>query len=177
MWWIEIAIVVIALAAGVVMILAAMQPRKFRVERSMSMSAAPEKIFFRINDLHEWSHWSPFEKLDPNMKKTYSGPASGKGSVCAWEGNSKAGAGRMEIVETAEPQRVVIALSFFKPFKARNTAYFTIDRHDSSTNVTWAMEGEPNFVMKIFHVFLNMDKMLGKSFEEGLGNLKGLVEK
>ena len=113
MWWIEIAIAIIALALGLVLVLAALQPRKFRVERSMNMSAAPEKIYPRINDLHEWTHWSPFEKLDPNMKKTYSGPASGKGSVCAWEGNSKAGAGRMEIVETAEPQRVVIAPEIF----------------------------------------------------------------
>ena len=141
-----------------------------------TIKAAPEKIFPLINDFHRWSAWSPWEKMDPNLKRTHSGAASGKGAVYEWEGNKKVGQGRMEIVESTPPSRVQIKLDFFKPFEAHNTAEFTLAGEGGATNVTWAMHGSMPYMMKVMSVFMNMDKMVGKDFEAGLASMKGLAE-
>lgn len=170
-----IAVVVAALIA-LVLVLAATKPDTFRVQRATSIGAPPEKIAPFISDFHSWASWSPWEKLDPALKRTYSGPASGTGTAYAWEGNSKVGAGRMEILD-ASPSRVTIKLDFLRPFEAHNTAEFTLQPQGASTNVTWAMFGPSNFMSKVMTVFMSMDRMIGKDFEAGLANLKGVAEK
>lgn len=168
--------VVVVLAVIVVLVLAASRPDSFRVERTARIQAPPEKVFAFIEDFHRWPQWSPFEKLDPDMQRNFSGAEKGRGAVYAWAGNSKAGEGRMEIIESTPASRVTIALDFFKPFKASNTAEFTLLPRDGGTDVTWAMYGPTPFVAKIMHLFFSMDSMVGKDFEAGLATLKRLSE-
>ncbi|OWP50210.1 SRPBCC family protein [Pseudomonas nitroreducens] len=168
---------VMALAVAVVLVLAANRPGTFRVERTACIQAPPEKVQGYIEDFHLWAQWSPFEKLDPQMQRSFSGTDKGRGAVYAWEGNGKAGAGRMEILEIDPGSRVTIALDFRKPFKASNTAEFTLVPRDGGTEVTWAMFGPVPFVAKIMHLFFDVDRMVGKDFEAGLANLKALAEK
>jgi uncharacterized protein YndB with AHSA1/START domain len=141
------------------------------------IKAPPAKVFALIDDFRQWAGWSPWEKLDPAMKRTHSGAASGKGAVYAWEGNGDVGAGRMEILETTAPSRVLIRLDFMKPFEATNTAEYTIQPEGEATRVTWAMYGPAPFLSKLMQVFVSMDKMIGKDFEQGLANLKALAER
>jgi len=170
-----IAIAVVVLVAAV-LLFAATRPDNFSVQRTTSIKAPPEKVFALINDLHRWGSWSPWEKMDPEMKRTYSGAASGKGAVYAWQGNSKVGEGRMEISDTSPPSKVTIKLDFVKPFEAHNLAEFTLEPKGDSTSVTWTMHGPSPYMAKVMGVFVSMDKMIGKDFETGLANLKTVAE-
>lgn len=171
-----IAIIVVVLIAGV-FIVASTKPDTFRVERAASIKAPPEIIFAFINDFRRWGDWSPWEKKDPAMKRTYGATTSGKGAVYAWEGNRDVGQGSMEIAESSPPSKVTLKLDFVKPFEAHNIVEFTLKPKDRATNVTWAMQGETPYFAKIIHVFFNMDSMVGKEFEAGLANLKAAAEK
>ncbi|HEY8069844.1 MAG TPA: SRPBCC family protein [Burkholderiales bacterium] len=173
----KILLPVLVLAIAAVLVYAATRPGTFRVERSAGISAPPEKIFALINDLRLWTSWSPWEGIDPALKRTYRGAASGKGAVYAWEGNNKVGAGRMEILESAPGSRIVIKLDFFKPFEGHNTAEFTLARKDGVTTVNWAMFGPSPYMSKLMGVVINMDRMIGGQFETGLANLKSIAEK
>lgn len=171
-----IAIVVIVLIAGV-LLYAATRPDTFRVQRSASIQAPPEKIFPLINDLHSHIAWSPWEKKDPAMKKTHSGAASGAGAIYEWEGNKEIGQGRMEITESSPFSRIVMAMHFIKPFEAHNTAEFTLEPTGDATTVTWAIYGPNPYLAKVMHLIFNMDRMIGKEFEAGLASLKAITEK
>jgi uncharacterized protein YndB with AHSA1/START domain len=175
---IAIAVVVLLVVAVVVVLgLAAMKPDTFRVQRAMAIKAPPERIYALINDFRTWGQWSPWEKKDPAMKRTFSGPASGKGAAYAWEGDKNVGQGSMEIVDSVAPSRIAIKLDFVKPFEAHNTVLFTLEPSGDATNVNWDMQGPTPFFGKIIHVFLDMDKMVGNDFETGLANLKAASEK
>jgi uncharacterized protein YndB with AHSA1/START domain len=172
----KIALVVVVLVAAL-LAFAATKPDSFRVQRTASIKAPPEKIFPLISDLRSWSAWSPWEKLDPAMKRTHSGAPSGKGAVYAWEGNRDIGAGRMEILEATAPAKVTILLEFLKPFEARNFAEFTLQPQGEATHVSWAMYGPSTYVSKLMSVFFDMDAMIGEKFAAGLANLKAAAEK
>ena len=174
---IAIVAVVLAIAIAVILILAATKPDTFTVRRATAVKAPPETIFPLINDFHQWGTWSPYETKDPAMKRTYSGTASGKGAVYAWQGNKNVGSGRMEILDSSAPSKIVIKLDFFAPFEGHNTAEFTMLPQGDVTNVTWLMHGPVPFMAKIMHVLMNIDRMVGKDFEIGLANLKRLTEK
>ena len=171
-----ILIVIVVLIAGVLGF-AATKPDTFSVQRSTSIKAPPEKIFAVINDFHRWPDWSPWEKLDPAMKRTQSGAASGKGAIYEWDGNSKAGAGRMEIIESTPASKLGIQLDFIKPFEGHNIAEFSLTPEADATRVSWVMHGPTPFISKVMQVFVSMDTLIGKDFEEGLANLKALTEK
>jgi uncharacterized protein YndB with AHSA1/START domain len=172
-----IATIVIVVLIIAILIYAATKPNTFRIQRSANIKAPPGKVFVLINDHHNWAAWSPWEKLDPAMKKTFSGPVSGEGATFEWEGNSKAGAGRSEIIESSSPAKIVMKLDFLKPFKAHNTAEFTLEKKGSSTELTWAMYGPQPYMAKVMGTLIDCDGMVGKQFEEGLANLKALAEK
>jgi hypothetical protein len=178
MLWTIVLIVVGLLVLGmiVLLIVASTKPDEFRIQRSAKIQAPPERIFPHINDFRSWTSWSPWEKMDPNLKRTYSGPESGIGSVYEWEGNKKVGQGRMEIAQAAPPSKVTIKLDFIKPFAANNIAEFTLEPVGDSTNLTWAMLGKQPFMFKVMKVFIDMDKIIGKDFEAGLANLKAVSE-
>jgi len=167
----------VAIAIVVVLILAATKPDSFRVQRSLMIKAPPETLFALINDFHRWGTWSPWETKDPAMKRTFSGAPSGTGAVYAWDGNKNVGSGRMEILDTSAPSKIVIKLDFFKPFEGHNTAEFTMLPQGDVTNLTWVMHGPAVFMSKVMQVFMNLDRMIGKDFETGLANLKSLTEK
>lgn len=170
-----ILIIVVALVLGVLE-LAASRPDTFRVERSTVIKAAPAKVHALIDDFHQWAGWSPWEKLDPAMKRTHSGAPRGQGAVYAWSGNKEVGSGRMEIIDSQPPDRVRIRLEFREPFEAVNTAEYTIRAEGEGSRVTWAMFGPAPFVSRLIQVFVSMDRMVGKDFETGLANLKRLAE-
>ena len=168
---------VLAVFIATVLGLAAARPDVMRIERSATLRAAPGAIFAHLNDFQLWNAWSPWEKLDPAMRKTFSGAALGLGAVYEWEGNSKAGKGRMEVTESEAPSKVVIQLDVLKPFKASNVTAFTLAQKGDSTELTWAMSGRSPFMAKVMGLFINMDKLVGKDFERGLENLRSVVEK
>jgi len=169
---------VIVLAVGGVAAYAAVtQPDTFRVTRSLDISAPPEKIYPILTDFRRSGEWSPYEKLDPDMKRTYSGAATGKGAVYAWDGDGNAGAGRMEIVETTPAQSVTLKLDFIRPFEGSNVVEYKLQPKGSATQVSWDMHGPMPFISKVICVFVDLDTMIGKDFETGLANLKTLAEK
>jgi hypothetical protein len=172
----KIALAIAVLIAGILGF-AATKPDTFRVQRAAAIKAPPEKVFALINDFKRWDAWSPWEKKDPAMKRTWGAVTSGKGAQYAWEGNSEVGQGSMEIVDSANPGKVALKLDFVKPFEAHNTVVFTLEPKGDATNVTWAMEGPAPYFAKIIHVFIDMDSMVGKDFEAGLANLKAVAEK
>jgi Polyketide cyclase / dehydrase and lipid transport len=172
-----VVLVLLVLAVVVVLVLAAAKPDTFRVQRATSINAPPEKIFALINDLHGWGAWSPYEKKDPAMKRTFSGAPSGKGAVYEWDGDKNVGAGRLAIANASPPSKVTLNLDMFRPLEAHNMVVFTLEPKGESTNVTWAMDGKVPYLAKIVHVFLNVDKMVGQDFEAGLANLKAVAEK
>jgi uncharacterized protein YndB with AHSA1/START domain len=155
---------------------AATRPAQFTVRRSLRIKATPDKVFPHISDFHKWEAWSPWEKLDPAMRKTHSGPPAGRGAAYAWEGNNKVGKGRMEIVDATQPSRVEIRLEFERPWKATNQTEFILTPSGQDTEVTWSMTGNNNYMAKVFGVFMNMDKLVGRDFEKGLAGLKSVTE-
>jgi uncharacterized protein YndB with AHSA1/START domain len=171
-----IGIVIVVLIVAL-LVIAAMKPDTFHLERQATIQAPPEKIFPLINDFHNWTSWSPWEKLDPALTRTYSGAPEGKGAKYAWKGKSQVGEGTMEITDATAPSRVAIQLHFIKPFEATNEVEFTLEGQGASTNVTWAMNGKNPFLSKVMQVFMSLDKMVGKDFESGLANLKATAEK
>ncbi len=171
-----IAVVVVVIVAGL-LVYATTKPDSFAVKRTTAIKAPADRIFALINDLHGWSAWSPYEKKDPGMKRSFSGANQGKGAVYEWDGNKNVGSGRMEIVEANPPRKIVIKLDFLKPFEGHNTAEFTLDPQGDSTSVTWAMHGPSTYIFKVMGIFMNMDRMIGDDFAAGLANLKAVAEK
>lgn len=163
-------------AIAVLLGFAASRPDHFSVSRSTSIAAPPDQLFPLIDDFHSWARWSPWEKRDPNMQRTHSGSPAGPGAIYEWSGNSDVGQGRMEVTNTVKPSQVTIKLDFLKPFEAHNTAEFTLTPEGAGTKVTWTMSGPANFMSKLMGIFMNMDKMIGRDFEEGLANLKRVGE-
>lgn len=173
-----IAAVAVVLVAGLAVYgLAANKPEEFHVQRSIYIKASPEKIYTYMSNFHNFTEWSPYERLDPQMKRVFKGPDAGKGAAYEWSGKGNAGEGRMEIVDATEPTRVSIKLHFIKPFEANNTVDYAIEPTTDETKVTWSMHGPNSFMSKLFQVFFDMDAMCGNDFELGLGNLKRLMEK
>lgn len=170
--------ILIGVAAVIVLfvVVVATRPATFHIERSVTIAAPAENAFAQVNDFHAWANWSPYEKLDPQMKRTFDGAASGTGAKYAWSGNKEVGEGRMTIDKSDKPSRIEIELEFIKPFAATNTATFTFVPSPEGTKVTWAMDGKNTFVSKAFHLFMDMDKLVGKDFESGLSALKTLAE-
>jgi hypothetical protein len=170
--------ILIGIAAVVVLFIIVVEtrPSTFHIERSISMAASPQNAFAQVNDFHAWAAWSPWEKLDPQMKKTFEGPPSGVGSMYEWTGNDKVGEGKMTIEKSTAPSLVGIKLQFIKPFAATNTATFTFSPASEGTKATWSMDGENNFIGKAFSMFMDMDKMVGGDFERGLASMKTVAE-
>lgn len=169
--------ILIGLAAVVVAILvyATTKPDTFAITRNVTINAKAETIHGFLNDLNQWSAWSPWEKLDPEMKRTFSGPVSGPGSVYEWQGNSTVGKGRMEILQSS-PQQIRIKLDFVEPIEGHNITTFDLNENNGVTQVNWTMAGPNNFLSKVMQVFMNMDRIIGKDFESGLANLKARAE-
>lgn len=172
---IAIVVGVILFAVGAILGIAATKPDVVHVERSLAINASPADIHPHINNYKDWTAWSPWEKQDPNMKRTYSGAESGVGAKYAWEGNDNVGIGDMEIT-SSEPQEIKLNLHFVKPFEGTSKVTFSMVPQGEATKVTWAMDSENAFPCKVMQVFMSMDDCCGKEFEKGLASLKTVSE-
>lgn len=154
----------------------ALRPADFRITRSISISAPASAAFAQVNDLRRWQEMSPYAKLDPVAKYIFAGPPAGAGASLSWAGNSKVGEGRMAILESRPNELVRMKLEFLKPFQATNTVEFKFEENNDRTVATWSMFGTNKFMCKAMGLFMNMDKMCGSQFEEGLANMKSIAE-
>ena len=160
----------VAVVLVVLALVIATRPATFHVERSAVMAAPPEVAFAQVNDFHAWEAWSPWAKLDPQMKTAYSGPGSGIGAGYYWNGD-KTGEGRMTVERSDRPAAIGIKLEFLKPFQATNQTLFTFAAVPEGTKVTWSMDGVNNFMSKAMSLVMDMDKMVGPDFEKGLASM------
>lgn len=170
------AAVVLVVVAGVLMI-AARKPDTLSIERSIEIHATPENIFALIDDFHNWSQWAPQDREDPTIRRSFSGPESGVGAESEWTSEGRAGAGHMAITESVAPERAVIDVQFVKPFVAHNVNTFALEPDGAATKVTWRMQGTNVYMLKLMSVLVNMDRMMGEHFENGLRDLKSAAEK
>jgi uncharacterized protein YndB with AHSA1/START domain len=174
-------ILLIALAALFVLIIVlfgfiAMQPATFQITRSTKINAPPATVFAQVNDFHNWNAWSPWAKLDPNAKNTFEGPESGKGAQFHWVGNNEVGEGGMTITESQPNELILLKLQFIKPFESTCDTEFKFQPDGDGTDVTWTMSGQNNFMSKAMHLVMDIDKMVGGQFEEGLASMKSIAE-
>jgi hypothetical protein len=170
-------VLVLAVAVAGLAAVVANRPDRYHVERSVDVGAPAATIFAEIDDLRAWAAWSPWEKRDPAMKKTFSASTTGVGAHYAWEGNKEVGKGSMTITESVPGERVAQRLEFIEPFASTaETAFDLKAAGPASTHVTWSMDGRSNFVSKAFSLVMDMDKMIGKDFETGLSGLKQIAE-
>jgi len=144
----------------------------YTVERRRTIAAPADRVYLLLVDFQQWLRWSPWEGIDPDLKRAYGGAESGVGATYAWSGNRKAGAGRMEVTDVEENRRVNIDLVFEKPFKSHTKQTFLVNPvGDDQTEVVWTMVGPRPWFMKVFGFMFNMDKMVGGDFEKGLAQL------
>lgn len=172
----KIILIAVVVLVAAVLAYAATKPDTFRVQRSASIKAPPERIFPLINDYRNWAAWSPYEKKDPAMKRTFGVTTAGKGATYSWEGNKDVGQGGMEIQDSVPSSKVTIKLDFLKPFEAHNIVDFTLQPEGDATKVTWEMHGPAPYFSKVMQVFISMDKMVGTDFEAGLASMKTVAE-
>ena len=173
LWKILIALVVIVV--GLVAVIA-LQPARYRVARSTTIAAPAPVVFAQVNDFHRWTAWSPWEKIDPAMKRTYEGPPAGVGASYTWAGSGEVGEGRMTIVESRPSDLIQVKLEFVKPFAGTGVAEFAFKPEGDRTQVTWSMTGDKNFIAKAIHLVMNMDRMIGDQFDKGLAAMKAVAE-
>ncbi|MHC5538871.1 SRPBCC family protein [Singulisphaera rosea] len=173
--WKKVVLGVVAVVV-VFVVVVALRPSQYKVERSTTIAASPADVFTQVNDFHAWDAWSPWAKLDPASKSTFSGSSSGQGAVFAWAGNDKVGVGKMTLTESHPNDLIRIRLEFIEPFADTAQTVFTFKPEGPLTRVTWTMSGRSNFLGKAVCMFMNMDKVVGGSFEEGLVQMKSVVE-
>ncbi len=169
-------LIVLAIVAAL-LIYGALSPADFSVVRATDFNATAAKVFENINDFHKWSAWSPWEKMDPNLQRSFSGTSSGVGAKYAWVGNKKVGEGNMEITQSDANRSMQLDLHFLKPFQADNVTEFTLAPNGNKTNLKWEMRGKRPFMFRVMGLFMSMDKIVGGDFEKGLANLREIVEK
>ncbi len=168
--------IILLLLLGALLVMASRQPDAFAIERSLVVSAPAEVIYPKIADLHQWSAWSPYEKLDPQMKKVFNGTPGAAGASYYWSGNAKAGEGTMTVRELMPPSKITMQRDMLKPIEEHNVVEFNLEPTDGGTRVTWAMRGANSYLSKVIGLFMNTDTMIGKDFEDGLASLKTAVE-
>lgn len=170
---------ILGVLAGLIvtfLIVVALRPSVLRVARTTSVSAPASAVFAHVNDFRRWAAWSPYEKRDPTMRKTYEGATAGKGAIYTWNGNNEVGEGRTTITESRPSDLIRIRLEMVRPFACTNDVEFTFRPQGDQTAVTWTMTGRNRFIAKAAGMFINMDKMIGGDFEKGLAQLKSVVE-
>ncbi len=172
----KIALIVFAVIATAFVVIVALQPSDFRIARTATMAAPAEAVFAQVNDFHNWEAWSPWAKLDPAAKNTYEGAPAGPGAVFRWSGNNEVGEGSTTITDSRPNELIRIKLDFLRPFKAINTVEFNFKPEGDGTAVTWSMFGTNNFIAKAVGLFMDCEKMVGGQYEQGLAQLKAVVE-
>lgn len=170
------ALFAVAVLLVLFLVAVAMQPDRYHVERSTVVFAPLGVVYGQVADFRAWEAWSPWEKLDPAMQRTFDGAAGTVGASYAWKGNADVGAGTMTITEAQAPHKLTMRLDFIEPFASTTESGFTITPAESGVKVTWWMDGENDFMGKLFCMFMDMDAMIGSDFERGLAQLKTVAE-
>lgn len=170
--------ILVGLAAiiAIILIAASFQSDDMSVSRSATIAAPPEAVFKVVNDFRQWDAWSPWSKIDPNMTKSLEGPPEGVGAIYKWSGNNDVGEGSTTLVESTPNEKVAMKLAFVRPMEGTSDVQFTFAPEGAGTKVTWAMQGKKPFIGKVFGLFMDCEKMCGDQFDEGLANLKKVVE-
>lgn len=169
-------VIIITVVVAAFLGFVALRPSQYRIARSTVIAAPAAAIFSHVNDLNKSAVWSPWLKIDPQVKVAYEGPAAGVGASSTWAGNNEIGKGRQTIIESKADELVRIKLEFVKPMAGVATTDFALNSEGGHTRVTWSMYGDNNFIGKVFCLFMDQDKMIGTPFDKGLGDLKALVE-
>lgn len=165
-------------ALGALLIYAATRPDSFHVQRTTRVQAPPDRIHALIDDLQRFNTWNPYLKKDPAMKSSYPGTTTkGPGASFAFAGNKQVGKGSMRIIESTPAERVTMALDMIEPMQGHNTVEFKLAPQGSATDVTWSIQGASPFISKLFGIFIDMDRMIGRDFETGLADLKAIAER
>jgi hypothetical protein len=170
--------ILIALLAviAIFLIVVALQPSEFHVERTATMAAPPATVFDQVNDFHKWDSWSPWAKLDPNAKIAFEGPPVGTGTIMTWAGNNQVGEGKMTLTESKPNELVKINVDIVKPMAGSSTTEFAFKPDGDKTAVTWSMSGHQNFLAKAMCLVMNGKKMMSDIMDKGLANMKSVVE-
>jgi uncharacterized protein YndB with AHSA1/START domain len=171
-----IAIAIVVLVVAIILALAALKPDTLSIQREAHIRAQPETVFALVSDFHRWYLWAPQDRMDPTMKRSYSGASDGSGAVSEWDSRGAAGKGRMQITAASAPTSITVRVDFVKPFAAHNSNEFRFEPEATGTRVTWAMHGTNVYAAKLMSVFISMDRMLGKHFEAGVRDLKAAAE-
>lgn len=159
-------------------LLALIAPKSYDVSRSIEIDRPKAEVFENIKYLKKQQEWSPWGKKDPMMDKKFTGVDGEVGAVSYWNGNKEVGEGEQEITKIIDGERVEGELRFLKPFKSTSDCYLDVAEIDNGkSKVTWGFKGRNKFPMSIMMLFMSMDKAVGKDFEEGLRNLKTIMEK
>lgn len=169
-----IAVILLAVLITLVVV-ASRQPEDFTITRSAVMAAPASRVFAQVNDFHRWEAWSPWARRDPAAKTRYEGEPAGTGATFHWDG-PKTGAGSMTITDSQPPQLIRIRLDFLRPMACTNMAEFTFREDGMETHVTWSMSGKNTLLSRMMCLCINMDKMVGKDFEQGLAEIRKIVE-
>ena len=166
----------LVILVAVVLLFAATKPSTFRIEKSVTIQAQPEKVYALIADFHNWPQWAPQDREDPTMQRTYSGAASGLGAVSEWTSKGSAGAGQMTITAATASSNIDVAVEWKRPFKVRNAHTFTLTPAGNGTQLAWSAEGTNLYIMRAMEVFVGVNGPMGKHLEAGLANLKKIAE-
>lgn len=161
---------------AIVCVIAAFQSDDMNVTRTTTVAAPPEAVFKVVNDFRQWDAWSPWSKLDPNMKKSLEGPAEGVGAIYKWSGNNEVGEGSTTLVESKPNEKVAMKLAFVRPMEGTSDVQFSFVPEAGGTKVIWAMQSKKPFIGKVVSLFMDCEKMCGDQFNEGLANLKRIAE-
>jgi len=172
--------VLLYILAGIValiLVLALLAPKTYNVFRSVEIARPKSEVFEHLKYLKKQDEWSPWARKDPNMKKSFTGTDGEVGCVSHWSGNKDVGEGEQEITKIITGERIEGELRFMKPWKSTSDCYLQLDDGSGgNTKVTWGFSGKNKFPMSIMMLFMNMDKMVGKDFDEGLASLKSQME-
>ncbi len=171
-------LITLAVLLVALLVVVATRPDHYTVKRTVAIQAPAAKVFAMLADLHVWSQWSPWERLDPAMKKTWSGATTGVGAIYEWAGNDQVGKGRIAILEVVPDKLVRIKLEFVEPWQTISEVQFNLSVQGEQTAVDWVMQGRAGSLgHKAMGLLMDMDKMVGDDFERGLADLKALAEK
>jgi hypothetical protein len=169
---------ILAIVVFLVIILALVAPKAYTLSRSIIIDRSIEDVFKYLKLIKNQNEWSPWKKKDPNMTQEFVGEDGKVGFISKWKGNKDVGEGEQEIMTIIENESIETQLRFFKPWKSQSIGTLLVDKvEDDKTMVTWGFSGKNPIPFNIFMLFFNMDKTVGKDFEEGLNDLKRILEK
>ena len=147
------------------------------IEKNVSINNNIGEVFSFLKETRNQDKFSVWNMKDPNMKKSYSGIDGTKGFIYSWDSKDKnVGAGAQEIIDIKEGNRIDYEMRFSRPMQNTATASFVLDKIDgNTTSVTWTFRSPTKFPMSLFSPIFK--KILGKQLDQGLQNLKSLLDK